>query len=164
MVDVEDNEDSLSNRAKLAEEDLEGKMKIRLQDLDLGIKELERQEKNAKISLDKLKANIGSRATPVEWIMGIGVAYTAFSCVFMLLCAFCRFRELLLRLAQAKPVAWTEAYGIGRVHSGQISLAQVEWPASALAWAAGLGFVALAAAIAVVAVGASVALSRIRRE
>jgi hypothetical protein len=146
---------SLDDRARLIEDSINKRIAI--------IKELEKKETHVRISLEKLQANVGSRVTPVEWLIGVGLLVTASVCVTVLFLGFRSFNEALLRLVE-QPSLWNQSRGIGTVtmYGGQATLAQAEWPASALAWVSGLGFAALAAAIAVVALGASVAFSRIR--
>lgn len=154
---VEQARVNLDDQARLIEGSIDKRLAI--------IKELEKKEIHVRASLERLQANIGSRVTPVEWLIGVGLFVTSSVCVTVLFLGFRSFNEALLRLVE-QPSLWSQSRGIGTVtmYEGQATLAQAEGPASALAWVLGLGFAALAAAIAVVALGASVAFSRIRRE
>lgn len=95
------------------------------------------------------------------------MAVIASFCVIMLFVGFYDFGSDLRALERTKAVSWGQSQGVekaGAIYGGTTTLTKAECHGQSFAWAEGVGFTALAIAISVVAVGASVALSRIGRE
>ena len=154
----------LSEEARRAEKEFE-RLRPRVQALSQGVDGLEHAYKEVRKALEDLKADVG-RVTPREKFMARWVCGSAFVCGLGLLAGAYSFEKFLLTLVNPKSILENPQV-VDRavtIYNGQATFASDEWPGSSLAWAAGLGFVGLTLALTVVAIGSSVALSRIGRE